>query len=145
MGAVTPRPLTADEEALVRALHTVVHTLPKAIDADMEREQRMSLAEYMTLVHLSEAPNRSMRMSELAEISALSLSGTTHIVTRMQAQGLIERVRCADDGRGWNAVLTDAGFTRLEEAWPSNLASVRRHVLDHLTDVDAGQLARAMS
>jgi DNA-binding MarR family transcriptional regulator len=138
-----PQPLTADEEALLRALSRVVYALPKALDADLEREARMSLTEYMTLVHLSEAPCRAMRMSELAEASSLSLSGMTHIVSRLQAEGLVERVRCEGDGRGWNAVLTDAGFTRLNDAWPTNVTSVRRHLLDHLCGIDLCTLAKA--
>ncbi|HJP72981.1 MAG TPA: MarR family transcriptional regulator [Pseudonocardiaceae bacterium] len=127
----------------MRSLSRVIYALPKALDADLEREQRMSLSEYMTLVHLSEASCRAMRMSELAEISSLSLSGMTHIVTRLQGQGLVERVRCEGDGRGWNAVLTEAGFARLNEAWPTNLNSVRKRLLDHLGGMDLGLLAKA--
>ena len=103
----------------------------------------MSLSEYMTLVHLSEAPDRAMRMSELAEAASLSLSGMTHIVSRLQRDGLVERVRCAQDGRGWNAVLTPAGLARLDQAWPTNVTSVRKHLLDHLGGLDLGQLAKA--
>lgn len=128
---------------MLRALSRVIYALPKAIEADLEREQRMSLSEYMTLVHLSEAPCRAMRMSELAEAASLSLSGMTHIVSRLQTQGLVERVRCDSDGRGWNAVLTEAGFARLEQAWPTNVTSVRRHLLDHLGGIELGPLAKA--
>lgn len=135
--------MTDEELALLRALSRVIYALPKAIEADLEREQRMSLSEYMTLVHLSEAPCRAMRMSELAEAASLSLSGMTHIVSRLQTQGLVERVRCDSDGRGWNAVLTEAGFARLEQAWPTNVTSVRRHLLDHLGGIELGPLAKA--
>ena len=138
-----PQSLTDEEQALVRALGRVIYALPKAIDADLEREQRMSLSEYMTLVHLSEALGRAMRMSELAEAVSLSLSGMTHIISRLQADGLVDRVRCAQDGRGWNAVLTGAGLARLRRAWPTNLHSVRRHLLDHLDGIDLGVLAKA--
>ncbi|HEV3359014.1 MAG TPA: MarR family transcriptional regulator [Pseudonocardiaceae bacterium] len=138
-----PAPLSSDEQALLRSLARVIYALPKAIEADLEREQQMSLSEYMTLMHLSEAPDRAMRMSELAEVASLSLSGMTHIVTRLQAQGLVQRLRCERDGRGWNAVLTDAGLARLTEAWPTNVTSVRRHLLEHLGDIDIGPLAKA--
>lgn len=127
----------------MRALQRVIYALPKAVDADLEREQRISLSEYMTLTHLSEAPGRAMRMSELAEAASLSLSGMTHIVSRLQRQGLVERVRCAQDGRGWNAVLTPFGLARLNAAWPTNLTSVRKHLLDHLAGIDLGPLAKA--
>ncbi|MFI9611779.1 MarR family winged helix-turn-helix transcriptional regulator [Streptomyces sp. NPDC052023] len=138
------RPLTPDEEAVVRSLSRVVYSLPRAIDADMIREQRLSLTEYLTLVNLSEAPDRQLRMGDLAEVCEMSLSGMTRLASRLENQGLIRRVRSEQDARGWNAILTDAGFARLEEAYPTNLASVRRHFLDHLADLDLGKLAAAM-
>jgi DNA-binding MarR family transcriptional regulator len=98
----------------------------------------------MTLMYLSEAPHRLMRMSELAAVCNLSLSGMTRVVTRLEKQGLIERVRCEADARGWNAVLTDAGLARLEEAWPSHLASARRHIFDHLEGADLDRLVQAL-
>ncbi len=138
------QPLTADEDALIRALPRLIYALPRAIDADMVREQQLPLIEWTALMRLSEAPRRRMRMGELAVACELSLSGMTRIVTVLERQGLVERVRCDDDARGWNAVLTDAGLARLEQAWPSNLASVRRHFLDHLEGVDLALLARAI-
>ncbi|WP_433220540.1 MarR family winged helix-turn-helix transcriptional regulator [Dactylosporangium sp. CS-047395] len=140
----TPPPLTPDEDALVRALPRLMYALPRAIDADLLREQRMSLSEWTALMRLSEAPDRRLRMGELAAACELSLSGMSRIVGRLEGQGLIERVRSADDARGWVAVLTDAGTARLEQVWPSNLASVRRHFLGHLAGVDVGRLARAL-
>ncbi|MET8143831.1 MarR family winged helix-turn-helix transcriptional regulator [Sphaerisporangium sp. NPDC005288] len=142
--AQPPRPLTPDEETLLRALTRVMYALPRAIDADMMREQRMPLVEFVTLMRLSEAPRRRMRMGDLAAACELSLSGMTRIVARLADQGLVERVRCDDDARGWNAVLTDAGLTRLEQAWPANLASVRRHFFDHLEGIDLARLASAI-
>ncbi len=135
------QPLTEDEEAVVRALSRVIYALPRAIDADMMREQRMSLIEYLTLANLSEVPERKMRMSDLAAAVEMSLSGMTRLVTRLESQGLIERVKSSSDARGSNAILTDEGFRRLEAAWPSNLASVRRHFLDHLSGLDLKRLA----
>jgi DNA-binding MarR family transcriptional regulator len=137
------QPLSPEEEALIRSLSRVMYVLPRAIDADMVREQQLSLTEYLALMNLSEAVDRQMRMSELAGACELSLSGMTRTVIRLEAQGLVERTRSEQDARGWNAHLTDAGFARLEKAWPSNLASVRRHILDHLEGIDLAQLARA--
>src|SRR3954447_5413638 len=97
MPAATPeplRPLSPDEEALVRALGRLIMVLPRALDTDMVRQGQLPLTEYTTLMHLSEAPHRLMRMSELATACDLSLSGMTRIVTRLEAQGLVERVRC---------------------------------------------------
>jgi DNA-binding MarR family transcriptional regulator len=146
MSTVTPpiQPLNGDEEAVVRALGRVILALPRVMDADLVREQNLPFNEYITLVHLSEAPDRRMRMSELSAANELSLSGMTRIVGRLESEGLVERVRCEDDARGWYAVLTDAGFARLERAYPSHLASVRRNVVDHLDGIDVARLARAL-
>jgi DNA-binding MarR family transcriptional regulator len=138
------QPMSADEEALVRELGRVMIALPRAVDADMMREQHLPLSEYTTLMYLSEAPHRLMRMSELAAVCNLSLSGMTRIVTRLEKQELVARVRCDEDARGWNAVLTDAGLARLEKAWPAHLASARRHILDHVKGTDLTQLIRVL-
>ncbi|SNT16952.1 transcriptional regulator, MarR family [Streptosporangium subroseum] len=140
----TQQPLTRDEEAVVRALGRVILVIPRVMDADLMREQRLPFSEYGTLMHLSEAPHRRMRMSELAAAGDLSLSGMTRVVTRLEAQGLVKRVKCAEDARGLNAVLTDDGLARLEQAWPTHLDSVRRHIIDHLDGLDLVQLARAL-
>ncbi|GAB3179690.1 DNA-binding MarR family transcriptional regulator [Micromonospora palomenae] len=139
-----PQPLNADEEAVVRALPRIIHALPRAIDADLVREQGLPSIEYETLMHLSEAPARRLRMSELAAACEMSLSGMSRVVQRLERQGYVQRVRCAQDARGWNAVLTDAGLARLAQAWPTNLAAVRRHFLDHLAGLDLKQLAEAL-
>lgn len=138
------RPLNADEEAIVRSLPHLIHALPRSIDADMMQEQCMSATEYLTLMHLSEASNRRLRMGDLSTACEMSLSGTTRVVHRLEKEGFIRRVRCDQDGRSWYAVLTDAGFARLEEAWPTNLAAVRRHFLDHLAGIDLKSLATAL-
>ena len=139
-----PVPLTAQEEAFLRALARVMLTVPRAFDADLLREQRMAHSEYAALMHLSEAPGRRLRMSDLAGACTLSLSGMTRIVDRLQGQGFVRRERHCGDGRGWNAVLTDAGLQRLRQAWPTHLASVRRHVFDHLNDVDVPAFTTAL-
>ncbi|MFI6266940.1 MarR family winged helix-turn-helix transcriptional regulator [Micromonospora sp. NPDC051006] len=137
------RPLNPDEEKLVRALGQVMYALPRLIDADMVGDRQLPLTEYTALRVLSEAPDRQLRMSELAAACQLSLSGMTRTVIRLETQGLVERVRSEQDARGWNAVLTDAGFARVEESWPSHLAAVRRRFLDHFEGIDLVQLARA--
>lgn len=119
-------------------------TVPRAFDADLQREQAMSVSEYTVLMHLSESPDRRRRMSDLAAMCALSVSGMTRVVTRLETQGLVARDRCASDGRGWNAVLTDAGLDRLRRAWPTHLASVRRHIFDHLTALDLPEVTAAL-
>ncbi|MEU0548308.1 MarR family transcriptional regulator [Micromonospora sp. NPDC005979] len=137
------RPLDPDEEALVRALGQVMYVVPRTIDADMVGDRQLPLTEYTALMNLSEAPERRMRMHELANACYLSLSGMTRTIIRLESQGLVKRERCEEDARGWNAVLTDAGFARLEESWPSHLAAVRRRFLRHFEGLDLAELARA--
>ena len=140
----TLRPLDAAEEALVRALGDVMMALPRAVDADMIRDGGLRLSEYTPLMFLSEAPDSRMRMSELAQACNLTLSGMTRVVIRLEKQGFVQRVRCDEDLRGWNAVLTEDGLARLREAWPAHLASVRRRVLDHLAGQDLAQVTTAL-
>ncbi len=139
------RPLSPDEEALWRLFSRLVLVAPRALEADLIRSSRLNFAEYHVLAYLSEQPGRSLRMSNLSDLSALSPSGMTRVVERLARQGLIDRRRSADDGRGQVAVLTDAGLTRLQEAWPDHLASVRRRIMDHLADLDPEALTAAFA
>jgi DNA-binding MarR family transcriptional regulator len=140
-----PVPLSGEEEAVMRAFGRVMLVLYRKLDADLDRDQRMSLSEYTVLRMLSETPGRHMRMSELATACDMSLSGMTRLAAKLESAGFLERHPCQSDARGYNAVLTDAGFARLTEAWPTHLASVRRHLFDHLDDMDLCRLANALS
>lgn len=131
-----PVPLTPQEEGFLRALTQAMLTVPRVLDADLVREQAMSMNEYTVLMHLSEAPERQLSMGELAGACALSLSGMTRIIHRLEDQGLVCRERSGIDGRSRSAVLTESGLKRLSQAWPTHLASVRRHVFNHLQAVD---------
>ncbi|GIF24510.1 DNA-binding MarR family transcriptional regulator [Actinoplanes tereljensis] len=138
-------PLTAEEEAVMRALGRLMLVLPRALTTDLERDQRMSASEYSVLRHLSESRDGSMRMSELAQACDMSLSGMTRLAAKLEAFGFLKRTKCDSDARGWNAVLTEKGLDRLREAWPAHLASVRRHIFDHLDDLDLRALAKALN
>lgn len=138
------RPMTPTEEAFLRALGRVIQVLPRAVEHDMARAGQLPLSEYTALMHLSEAPGRMMRMSELAAASNLSLSGMTRIIERLERRELVKRLKCAEDGRGSNAALTEAGLARLREAWPAHLASVRRQLFDHLGDADLAELTQVL-
>jgi DNA-binding MarR family transcriptional regulator len=139
-----PEPLSGDEEAVMRAFGRVILLLPRALDADLTREQRMTLSEYTALRILSETPGYRMRMSELAVACDMSLSGMTRLAAKLESLGLLERVPSEDDARGFNAMLTEAGLARLREAWPAHLASARRHIFDHLGELDLRKLAQAL-
>jgi DNA-binding MarR family transcriptional regulator len=138
------QPLSGAEEAVMRAFGRMIVVLPRVLDADLEREQRMSLSEYTVLRILSETPGQLMRMSELAVACNMSLSGMTRLVAKHESLGHLRRVPCESDARGFNAVLTEAGLARMQEAWPAHLASVRRHIFDHLGEIDLCKLAVAL-
>ncbi len=144
MADVTITPLDPDEEAFLRALGKVVALLPRVVDADMLEELPISGTDYTVLVHLSEAPHHQMRMSELADMCGLSLSGMTRVVNRLEAQSLVTRQECPDDGRAWLALLTNPGWKMLEQAWPTNLASVRRHIFSRLEGCNVAAAAEAL-
>jgi DNA-binding MarR family transcriptional regulator len=138
------KPLNPAEERAWRALMRAVLVIPRLLEGDLLAAHGLNPSEYSVLQHLSEAPERSLRMNELANYVSLSGSGLTRVVERLTRQGLVERVRAESDGRGQYAVLTPAGLKRLQQAWPTHLASVRRHVLDHLAGVDLDAFADAV-
>jgi DNA-binding MarR family transcriptional regulator len=140
-----PAPLTPDEELAWRALARAVLVIPKVLDGELLAAQGLGLTEYSVLMNLSEQPGRSMRMSELANAVLISVSGLTRVVDRLTRQGLADRVRAGTDGRGQLAVLTPAGLARLEKAYPTLLAGVREHVMDHLAGLDLAAFTHAMS
>jgi DNA-binding MarR family transcriptional regulator len=139
------RPLDADEEAVMRAFNRVFQVMPRVLSADLEREQRISASEYNALRHLSESRCGQLRMSELALACDMSLSGMTRLAAKLESLGYLERTKCAEDARGSNAVLTGKGLARLQQAWPSHLASVRRRIFAHLEGIDLVKLAAALN
>ena len=138
-------PLTAEEEAVMRAFGRLMLVLPRSLNSDLERGQRMTASEYSVLRQLSESRCGRLRMSELAQACDMSLSGMTRLTAKLESLGYVKRIRCEKDARGSNAVLTDKGLARLREAWPTHLASVRRHIFDHLGELDLTKLAAAFN
>jgi len=137
------KPLSRSETAFWQALMRALVVVPRVLDEDLAEAERLSVNQYSILVFLSMAPDRQMRIGDLAETSSLTISGITRLVNRLVADGLVERRRCEDDGRGFYAVLTPLGLERLEQAYPAHLASARRHVMDHLAGFDLDALAEA--
>ena len=140
-----PAPLTPEEELAWRALARAVLVIPRVLDQELLRSQGLNLTEYSVLMNLSEQPDRSARMSELADAVSISVSGLTRVIDRLARQGLVGRVRAETDGRGQLATLTPAGLARLKTAYPTHLAGVRKHVMDHRADIDLPAFAEAMS
>lgn len=106
------------------------------LNKDLQDGHGLSMAEYKILVMLSESPDGSVRMSDLADGVLSSRSRLTHQIRRMEALGLVVRDTCLDDGRGVLAVITDEGHRRLAEAAPTHVRSVRAHLVDLLTSAE---------
>jgi DNA-binding MarR family transcriptional regulator len=125
-------PLDAVEESAWRALARFFVAAPRLLDEDLQRGAHMSLSAYTILLHLSEAPGRALRITELANRAYLSGSRTTRLVDELIADQLVTKERNAADGRGFDVALTEAGLAALRRAYPVHLRSVRSRVLDHV-------------
>lgn len=137
-------PLTSDEEILFRALMRLMVTLPRALGDDLLRARGVTANEYTTLMHLSEASNRQMRVTDLAAASALSVSRMSRLLDELQARQLIVKRPSEIDGRGNLACLTRQGLALLKSAYPDHLACVRRLVMDCIDETDTARIARAL-
>jgi DNA-binding MarR family transcriptional regulator len=138
-------PLTSDEEALWRALMRIVVALPRRLDGDLVRATGLTANEYKTLVVLSEAPHRELRMAYLANATGLSASRTTRLVDDLSVRGFVTKRASSSDGRGNVAKLTPRGLAKLKSAWPAHLTSARRRVLDHIESGVIKAAAEALS
>ncbi|HTD49478.1 MAG TPA: MarR family transcriptional regulator [Acidimicrobiia bacterium] len=137
--------LTEPEMRCWRALITVTTGLLGALDGELQSEHGLSLGEYEVLVHLSEEPDHSLRMTDLAGRLHLSPSGITRRIDGLERAGLVERRQCPSDRRGSNAVLTAQGLRRLAAAAPTHVRGVRAHFIDQLSDAEIANLASALS
>jgi DNA-binding MarR family transcriptional regulator len=133
-------PLNDEEELFWRALMRIVIALPRHLDRDMVRAVGVTANEYTTIMNLSEAPDREMRMADLANATGLSASRTTRLVDDLATRGFVVKRASSVDGRGNIAKLTPKGMAKLRAAWPAHLASVRERVFDH---VDPDSVANA--
>jgi len=135
-----PRWLTDDERDAWMPLIGVLIKLPAALDAQLQRDSGLSHFEYMVLSRLSEAPERTLRMSDLAVLANGSLSRLSHVVTRLERRGWVRREACAEDGRYTNAVLSGEGWAKVTATAPGHVAAVRQFVVDALSPEQIGQL-----
>ena len=119
-----------------RAFLTAHALLTRRLDEDLRAEEGLTLGEYSALLQVAEAPGRSLRMNQLATGIFLSRSGVTRLIDRLEADGLIQRSTCTDDGRGALAVLTDAGLERLRAAADTHLAGIAQYFLDVVPGTD---------
>lgn len=117
----------------------------EVVNRDLEDLAGLSLHEYEVLQRLSDAPERTMRMSALAAELVYSRSRLTHTVRRMEDSGLVSRSTCESDRRGVNCTITEHGMARLNQALPGHVSAVREHLVDRLTADQMDQLAAIMS
>lgn len=147
--ATTPRttpsskPLSDRELLAWRGMLRAHSAVTKALDAELEEQHEISLTSYEVLLHLEDAPDGRMRMSDLASRLLLSRSGATRLVDRLERDGFITRDSCPSDARGSFAVLTPSGLAKLESSRRTHLAGVRRLYLDLLTAEQQEQLGAA--
>lgn len=132
--------LTEPEQQAWRRLMALLTTLPAALDAQLQRDAGLTHYDYVVLAMLSEAPGRTLRMSELARLTSGSLSRLSHVVAKLERRAWVRRAPCPGDGRATIATLTDAGWAMLAAAAPGHVATVRALVFDGTTDDDVRRL-----
>ena len=137
-----PRWLDDDEQRAWRRLAAVILKLPSELEAQLQHDSGMSHFEYWVIALLSEAPDRTLRLSHLAAQANASLSRVSHVASRLETRGWIDRRHSPDDARATLAVLTDAGWEQVVTAAPGHVEAVRRFVFDALTADDVKELAR---
>ena len=135
------------DDAQLRAwkkLIAVVELLPGTLETQLQRDSGLSHFEYFTLAMLSEAPDRTLRMTALAAHTNATLARLSHVVSRLEKRGLVRREPCAEDRRATNAILTPAGWDAVVAAAPGHAGTVLATVIDPLTTTDVADLDRIM-
>ncbi|MFN8167355.1 MAG: MarR family transcriptional regulator [Candidatus Nanopelagicales bacterium] len=140
MTSTDPRWLDDQERAAWVRLAGVVELLPGVLDSQLRRDSALTHFEYWVLAMLSEEPERTLRMSQLAARTSATLPRLSHVVSRLEDRGLVERFPCPEDRRAVNARLTDAGWDTVVAAAPGHVQAVRDHVVDALTREQLAQL-----
>ena len=134
--------LSEDERAAWLRLIAVVELLPGVLDSQLRTDSGLTHFEYFVLATLSQAHERTLRMTSLAQRTNATLPRLSHVVNRLEKRGLVERFPCPEDGRATNTRLTPAGWDAVVAAAPGHVETVRRHVLAPLTSTQLKQLRR---
>lgn len=132
--------LTEQERAAWLRLTAVVELLPGVLETQLRRDSDLTHFEYFTLAMLSEAPGRTLRMTELAARTNATLSRLSHVVGRLEKRSFVVRAPSPDDGRVTNATLTAVGWEKVQEAAPGHVGAVQRNVIQALTPAQVDQL-----
>jgi len=126
--------LSSDEQEAWRAVAMIFLQLPGPLDAQLQRDSGITLFEYLVLSYLSMAPQRTLRMSELAEFVHGSLSRLSNVAKRLEQRGWLRREPDPGDGRYTVAHLTDSGWHLVRDSAPGHVDAVRRLVIEPLTE-----------
>ncbi|HEY0238600.1 MAG TPA: MarR family transcriptional regulator [Friedmanniella sp.] len=132
--------LSVPEQQTWRRLAAVLELLPGALDSQLVREADLTHFDYFTLAMLSEAADRTLRMTALAAGTFATLARLSNVVRRLEGRGLVRREPCPGDGRATNVVLTDAGWEKVVASAPGHVENVRRLVFDALGPTEVDQL-----
>jgi DNA-binding MarR family transcriptional regulator len=135
-----PSGLTSAESGAWRGLLRAHAGLVKALDAELERAHGLGLSSFEVLLRLDAAPERRMRMCDLAESVLLSRSGLTRLVDRLERDHFVARDSCPQDARGSFAVLTESGAQIVAVARATHIAGVRRHFLGRFSAAELDSL-----
>ena len=140
------RPLSPSDPRLEpwRAFLTAHARVSRRLDEELRAEHDLSLAEYDALLVIAAAPERRIRMRQLADRVLLSKSGVTRLIDRLVADGLVERDTCLSDARGAEAVMTQAGLDRLRRASRTHLRGIGEHFLAPVEADDLVAIERSM-
>jgi DNA-binding MarR family transcriptional regulator len=136
--------LTAAQQRAWRTHLEVSRLLTHQLERDLQ-PFGLTYNDYEILVNLSEAPDRRLRMSDLARATLQSKSRLSHQISRMETAGLVRRENCESDRRGLFAVLTDDGWETMRKVAPHHVAAVREHFIDLLADEDLTALERSLT
>ena len=144
MTATPPVPwLDPGEEQTWRSLQALVTWLPVRLDTQLREDSGLGLAEYCALSRISEAPERTIRLSDLAAGVNMSLSHLSRVITRLEKQGWVARTPDPQDGRFTLGRLTEAGWEKVTVAAPAHVRAVRGALFDHLSAEQASALGQA--
>lgn len=135
-----PRLLDRRELAAWRGLVRTQVLLAREFEGELVRDHGLQLTAYEVLMHLVDAQDGRLRLSDLATLAVLSRSGLTRLIDRLEREGLVVRERCPSDARGYFAVITEKGREQVTAARKDYLDNVRAHFLDLVSDEEQEQL-----
>ena len=136
--------LTPDQLRAWKKFVAVVEVLPGVLDSQLQRDADLTHFEYFTMAMLSESPERILRMTSLASATNSTLPRLSHVVSRLEKRGYIERTPCVEDRRATNATLTEEGWRKVVATAPGHVDTVRDNVIAPLTEADVADLDRIM-